>query len=74
MVYEGKLKFRTKVTLKYGEPIDPAEYAEVCDTPNPRQLVKLKNRYMADIKLLVEGEPEPLPEVAETVTEDKENE
>ncbi len=74
VVYEGKLGFRTKVTLKYGEPIDPAEYAEVCDTPNPRQLVKLKNRYMADIKLLVEGAPEPLPEAAETVTEDKENE
>ena len=62
VVYEGKLKFRTKVTLKYGEPIDPAEYAEICDQPNPRQLVKLKNRYMADIKRLVEGEPEAAPE------------
>ena len=31
---------------------------EISDTPNPRQLVKLKNRYMADIKRLVEGEPE----------------
>ncbi len=58
VVYEGELKFRRKVTVKYGEPIDPADYVEVCDTPNPRQLVKLKNRYMADIKRLVEGEPE----------------
>lgn len=58
VVFSGKLKFRTKVTLKYGEPIDPAEYAEICDKPDPRQLVRLKNRYMADIKRLVEGEPE----------------
>lgn len=62
VVFEGKLKFRSRVTLKYGEPIDPAEYVEVCDEPNPRQLVKLKNRYMADIKRLVEGEPEAAPE------------
>ena len=56
--YGDKLKFRTPLTVKYGAPIDPAEYCEICDAPNPRQLVKLKNRYMADIKLLVEGEPE----------------
>lgn len=58
IVFGEKLKFRTKITVKYGEPIIPADYVEVSDTPNPRQLVKLKNRYMADIKLLVEGEPE----------------
>ena len=58
VVYDGKICFRKKVTLKFGEPIDPAEYVEICDEPNPRQLVKLKNRYMADIKRLVEGEPE----------------
>ncbi|WP_297959939.1 1-acyl-sn-glycerol-3-phosphate acyltransferase [uncultured Ruminococcus sp.] len=56
--YGDKLKFRTPLTVKYGAPIDPTEYCEICDAPNPRQLVKLKNRYMADIKLLVEGEPE----------------
>ena len=56
--YGEKLKFRTPLTIKYGVPIDPAEYCEICDAPNPRQLVKLKNRYMADIKLLVEGEPD----------------
>lgn len=58
IVFGEKLKFRTKIVVKYGEPIIPADYVEVSDTPNPRQLVKLKNRYMADIKLLVEGEPE----------------
>ena len=55
VVYGDKLGFRTKVTLKFGAPIDPAEYVEICDSPNPRQLVKLKNRYMAGIKELVEG-------------------
>lgn len=60
VIFGEKLKFRTKITIKYGEPIDPAEYVEISDTPNPRQLVKLKNRYMADIKKLVEGESEPV--------------
>jgi 1-acyl-sn-glycerol-3-phosphate acyltransferase/cytidylate kinase len=63
--YGEKLKFRTHITLKFGPPIDPTEYCEVCDEPNPRQLVKLKNRYMADIKLLVEGEPEEKTETKE---------
>lgn len=56
IVYGEKLRFRTKVKVFYGEPIDPAEYVEISDAPNPRQLVKLKKRYMADIKRLVEGE------------------
>ena len=56
--YGDKLRFRTPLTVKFGKPIDPKEYCEISDTPNPRQLVKLKNRYLADIKLLVEGEPE----------------
>ena len=63
--YGEKLKFRTPITLKFGTPIEPTEYCEVCDEPNPRQLVKLKNRYMADIKLLVEGVPEEKTEVKE---------
>ena len=56
VVFGEKLKFRTPVTVKYGKPIDPAEYIEDFENPNPRQLVKLKNRYMADIKQLVEGD------------------
>lgn len=59
IVYGDKLKFRTRVTVKFGKPIDPKDYVEPADEPNPRQLVKLKNRYMADIKELVEGTPEP---------------
>lgn len=58
VVFGEKLKLRTKVTVIYGKPINPADYCEICDEPNPRQVVRLKNRYMADIKALVEGEPE----------------
>ncbi|NLT09775.1 MAG: 1-acyl-sn-glycerol-3-phosphate acyltransferase [Ruminococcus sp.] len=57
--YGEKLKFRTKLIVKYGEPIYPQDYVDSQEEPNPRQLVKLKNRYMADIKALVEGVPEP---------------
>lgn len=57
IVYGEKLRFRTKLTVEFGEPIMPKDYAETCDSPNPRQLVKLKNRYMEEIKRLVEGEP-----------------
>ena len=70
IVYGEKLRFRTPVTVKYGKPIDPAEYCEISDTPNPRQLVKLKNRYMTDIKLLVEGEPEVTAETKEESTDE----
>ena len=66
VVYGEKLKFRTRVTVKYGEPIMPRDYVESQENPNPRQLVKLKNRYMEEIKRLVEGEPEEeKPEVQE---------
>lgn len=64
VVYGDKLKFRTKVTIKYGTPIDPKEYVESSEEPNPRQLVRLKNRYMADLKELVEG-GQPVLESAE---------
>ncbi len=56
IVFGEKLKFRTPISIKYGKPIYPSEYVEDFENPNPRQLVKLKNRYMADIKQLVEGE------------------
>ncbi|MBQ8961673.1 MAG: 1-acyl-sn-glycerol-3-phosphate acyltransferase [Ruminococcus sp.] len=59
-----KLRFRTKICVKYGEPIRPEDYIDKPEDPNPRQLVRLKNRYMEDIKLLVEG---PAPAI-----EDKE--
>ena len=53
-----KLKFRTKITVKFGKPVDPAEYVEISDTPKTRNLVKIKKRYMQEIKLLVEGQPD----------------
>ena len=59
IIFGEKLKFRTRVTIKFGKPIDPKEYVEPADEPNPRQLVKLKNRYMADIKELAEGTAKP---------------
>lgn len=55
IVFDEKLRFRTKVTVIYGKPINPADYCEICDEPNPRQIVRLKKRYMEDIKNLVEG-------------------
>lgn len=73
IVFGEKLKFRTKITINYGEPIYPEDYVEVCDTPNPRQLVKLKNRYMADIKALVEGPPQ-LEEIIEEAEKESGNE
>lgn len=73
IVFGEKLKFRTKITINYGEPIYPEDYVEVCDTPNPRQLVKLKNRYMADIKALVEGPPQ-LEEISEESEKESGNE
>lgn len=66
VVYGEKLRFRTKLRVVYGESIDPADYVEICENPNPRQLSKLKKRYMADIKRIVEGEPEVQ---AETVSD-----
>lgn len=60
--YGEKLKFRTRLTVKYGKPIYPQDYVDSQEEPNPRQLVKLKNRYMADIKALVEGAPESAPQ------------
>lgn len=76
IVFGEKLKFRSKVTVKFGKPIDPSEYVEISDAPNPRQLVRLKNRYMADIRLLVEGENEKTEtaETAEIKTEATDNE
>ena len=65
-----KLKFRTKLIVKYGEPIYPQDYVDSQEDPNPRQLVKLKKRYMDDIKALVEGTPEPSQD---TVTQQDEN-
>ena len=65
VVYGEKLKFRTRVTIKYGTPIYPQEYCEICDRPDTRQLAKLRNRYMEEIKKLVEGEQPHISEKTE---------
>lgn len=56
VVYGDKLRFRTKLRVVYGKPIEPSEYCTISDEPNPRELLKLRNKYMADIKSIVEGE------------------
>lgn len=69
VVFGENLKFRTRVTVKYGEPIFPGDYVDDLENPNPRQLVKLKNKYMEEIKRLVEGEPEEAQSAAEEKNE-----
>jgi len=57
IVFEGeKLRFRTKIRVIYGKPINTAEYITNSEEPNPRELVKLKNAFMYEIKRMVEGE------------------
>lgn len=56
IVFGEKLKFRCRVTVKYGSPIEPSDYCVISDEPNPRELIKLKNKYMQEIILLAEGE------------------
>lgn len=56
VVFGEKLRFRCKITVKYGKPIDTSEFYTGSEEPNPRALVKLKNIYMAEIVRLVEGE------------------
>jgi len=53
---DEKLKFRSKIRVVYGKPIDVSEFVTDGEEPAARDLVKLKNRYMAEIKLIVEGE------------------
>ncbi len=73
VIFGDKLGFRTKITIKYGTPIDINEYVEVSDTPSTRQTVRLKKRYMADIKMLVEGTDGSESET-DTTSENEENE
>lgn len=51
-----KLRFRSKIVVKYGCPIDTSEFYIGDEDSNPRELVKLKNIYMAEIIKLVDGE------------------
>lgn len=71
IVFGDKLKFRCKLRVKYGKPINPADYCKIGPEPNPRELVRLKNAYMAEITKLVEGE---YPQKAEKKNEVKADE
>ncbi len=53
IIFKGKLKFRSKVTVKFGKPIQPEEIA-VSDEINPKELRAVKTRIMGDIQLLLE--------------------
>lgn len=71
IVFGEKLKFRCKITVTYGKPIDPADYCKIGPEPNPRELVRLKNAYMAEIKRMVEGDEPQTKDVKAEVTADE---
>lgn len=54
IVYDGKLRFRSKVTVKFGKPIKP-EDIQLSEEPNPRELKAVRAKIMGEIKELVEG-------------------
>lgn len=55
IVFDGELKFRKKVTVKYGKPISPDEL-KISEESSPRELKRLKETIMGSIKGLVEGD------------------
>lgn len=54
IVYDGKLRFRSKVTVKFGKPIKH-EDIQLSEEPNPRELKAVRVKIMGEIKELVEG-------------------
>ena len=54
IVFEGKLRFRSKVTVKYGKPIAP-EDIQLEKELDPHKLKAVKVKIMGEIKELVEG-------------------
>ncbi len=55
IVFSGRLRFRSRVTVRYGQPIITADYCKNSEEPDPRELVELKKRYMEEITRLAEG-------------------
>lgn len=53
IVFEGKLKFRKKVVVKYGKPISTSQL-QIGDKLVPSELKKLKNMVMESITELVD--------------------
>ena len=54
IVFNGKLHFRSKVTIKYGRPLMPEEL-NLSQEPMPRELKEVKGKIMDSITALVEG-------------------
>ena len=52
IVFEGKLRFRSKVTVKYGKPIAP-EDIQLEKELDPHKLKAVKVKIMGEIKELV---------------------
>lgn len=73
VVFGEKLRFRCRLTVKYGKPIDTSEFYTGDAEPNPRALVKLKNIYMAEITKLVEGEAPQKIEKKDGVSSDEQS-
>lgn len=55
IIFDGKLHFRSKITIKYGKPILP-EDINISDNPTSRELKELKGTIMNSIIKLVEGD------------------
>ena len=55
IVFEGKLKFRSKVIVKYGKAISTKDLC-LSDKPTPHELKEIKLTIMKGITDLVEGE------------------
>lgn len=55
IVFDGKLKFRKKITVKFGKAIMPEEL-KLSDERSSSELKAIKSRIMGDITALVEGE------------------
>ena len=72
IVFEGeKLKFRSKLTLKYG-PVIKAEDIKVTGT-SPRELKGVKQKIMGAVTELVEGTPPALPAPKEETADEVSN-
>jgi 1-acyl-sn-glycerol-3-phosphate acyltransferase len=54
IIFEGELKFRKRVVVKFGKPIN-AETLKIAESPTPAELKNLKLTIMSEITKLVEG-------------------
>lgn len=55
IIFEGKLHFRSRITVRYGKPIN-ADELKVSSEPTPHELKEIKGKIMGSITELVEGE------------------